>query len=265
MAGETRGRVKTAPSPKRVRGYFGGEQIFDTTEARLVWEIPYYPAYYIPADAVRTGLLTPSNRTEHSPSRGEARYLTLTVGDAVAKDAAWRYPDSPIEELRELVRFDWESLDAWFEEDEEVFVHPRDPYSRVDILTSSRHVEVLINGVTVAESHKPTLLFETGLPTRYYLPQVDVRMDLLRPSSFSSRCPYKGTASYWSVEVGGELFEDVVWIYRTTLPESQKIVGLAAFYNERVDLIVDGVPLERPRTPFSPRPQGQPPQPGVFT
>jgi len=143
-----------------------------------------------------------------------------------------------------------------------VDVHPRDPYSRLDVLTSSRHVEVVINGVTVAETHRPTLLFETGLPVRYYLPQPDVRWDLLRPSSRTSRCPYKGTAEYWSVQAGDELVDDVVWIYRTPLPESQKIAGLACFYNERVDLVVDGVRQERARSPFSPRKAG--PQAGVL-
>jgi len=262
MTTETRGRVRVEQSTKRIRAYFGGELVADTTAARLVWEVPYYPAYYLPAADVRTEFLAPSGRTERSPSRGEARYSTLTVGDAVAKDAAWQYPESPMAELRDLIRFEWDALDAWFEEDEEVYVHPRDPYSRLDVLTSSRHVEVVINGVTVAETHRPTLLFETGLPVRYYLPQPDVRWDLLRPSSRTSRCPYKGTAEYWSVQAGDELVDDVVWIYRTPLPESQKIAGLACFYNERVDLVVDGVRQERARSPFSPRKAG--PQAGVL-
>jgi uncharacterized protein (DUF427 family) len=139
-------------------------------------------------------------------------------------------------------------MDVWFEEDEEVYVHPRSPYTRVDILSSSRHVEVAVGGVTVADSHQPRLLFETGLPPRFYLPQTDLRMNLLRPSSTSTSCPYKGTAAYWSVEVDGERFEDLCWIYRTPLPECTKIAGLVAFYNERVDLRVDGELLERPKT-----------------
>ena len=154
-------------------------------------------------------------------------------------------------ELRGLVRFDWEAMDAWFEEDEEVYVHPRDPYSRVDILPSSRHVEVVVNDVKVADSHQPRLLFETGLPTRYYLPQVDVRLDLLRPSETTSRCPYKGTANYWSVEAGDQVVEDLAWVYRTPVQESVRIAGLACFYNEKVDLYVDGVLEERPHTKFS--------------
>jgi uncharacterized protein (DUF427 family) len=142
-------------------------------------------------------------------------------------------------------------MDEWLEEDEPVYVHPRDPYKRVDILASSRHVEVRLDGVLLADSHAPRILYETSLPPRYYLPLPDVRMHHLRPSASISSCPYKGNAAYWSVEIDGVLYEDLVWIYRTPLPESQKIAGLASFYNEKVDLTIDGVPLTRPRTHFS--------------
>ncbi len=142
-------------------------------------------------------------------------------------------------------------MDAWFEEDEEVFTHPRDPYTRVDILPSSRHVRVEVDGVTVAETSKPTLLFETGLPVRYYLPKTHVRMDLLTPTERRTHCPYKGEAEYWSVRVGEAVHRDLAWSYRAPLPESQRIAGLISFYNERVDLHVDGVAQERPQTPFS--------------
>ena len=131
-------------------------------------------------------------------------------------------------------------MDAWFEEDEEVFTHPRDPYTRVDILPSSRHVRVDVDGVTVAESARPTLLFETGLPPRYYVPKTDVRMDLLVPTASSSHCPYKGDASYWSLTLEDRVVEDVAWSYRTPLPESQKIAGLVCFFPDKVDLYVDG-------------------------
>ena len=245
--------MRVEVGPKRVRTYLGGEIVADTTRPRLVWEIPNYPAYYLPVDDVRMELLTPTTRTEHSPSRGEACYFSVKGGDRVVEDAAWYYPESPVEELRSLIRFDWEAMDAWFEEDEEVYVHPRDPYKRVDILASSRHVEVVVDGVKVAESRQPRLLFETSLPTRYYLPQTDVRLDLLRPSSTTTRCPYKGTASYWSVEVNGVVHDDLLWTYRTPVLESAKIAGLACFFNEHVDLYVDGVLQERPRTVWSRR------------
>jgi uncharacterized protein (DUF427 family) len=239
-----RGRVRVEPSQKRVRVYLAGDLVADTIQPLLVWEVPYYPAYYLPAADVRAKLV-PTGKTEHSPSRGEAETLDVVTGRGTAAGAARRYPDSPIEELRDAVRLDFAAMDEWLEEDEPIYVHPRSPYSRVDILASSRHVRVEIDGVTVAESRSPRILYETGLP----LP--DVRMDLLVPSDTHTSCPYKGTAGYWSVEVNGKRYDDYVWIYRSPLPESQKIAGLACFYNEKVDLYVDGVAQGRPRTPFS--------------
>jgi uncharacterized protein (DUF427 family) len=246
-----RGKLRIEEGAKRVRAYLGGELVADTVNPKLVWEVPYYPAYYFPEEDVRLELLTPNGQTAHSPSRGDSVFYDVMAGDTVAEGGAWRLPDSPFEELRSLVRLDWDAMDHWFEEDEEVFVHPRDPHTRVDILASSRQVEIVINGVTVASSDRARLLFETGLPTRYYLPITDVRTDLLRPSATVSMCPYKGEANYYSVEVDGEVATDVVWTYRSPVPESQKIIGLVAFYNERVDIIVDGVPQERPKTKFS--------------
>jgi uncharacterized protein (DUF427 family) len=251
MAEHERGRVRVEPGAKRVRAYLGGQPVADTVHPTLVWETPYYPAYYLPSADVRQEFLTPSRKTEHSPSRGDARYFTITVGSARAEDAAWQYPDSPFEELRGLIRLDWNAMDAWFEEDEEVFIHPRDPYTRVDILPSSRPVEVTIDGVTVAASTHPRVLFETGLPPRYYLPKVDVRWDLLRESATTSGCPYKGFARYWSVDTGNTVATDVVWSYPTPFPESERIAGLVCFYNEKVDLRVDGQLQDRPQTVFS--------------
>jgi uncharacterized protein (DUF427 family) len=142
-------------------------------------------------------------------------------------------------------------MDAWFEEDEEVFVHPRSPYTRVDILPSSRHVRVERDGVVLAESTHAHLLLETGLPPRWYLPKVDVRMELLHANDHTSECPYKGEARYWSAHVDGRVVPDIAWSYPTPLPESERVAGLVCFYNERVDLIVDGVRQERPTTKFS--------------
>jgi uncharacterized protein (DUF427 family) len=247
----TRGRVRVEAGAKRVRAYLGGEVVVDTTRPVLVWEVPYYPTYYFPVADVRSELLEPDGVMAHSPSRGEGRAFTVRAGGKEAAGAALRYEDSPIEELRDLIRLDWDAMDAWFEEDEEVFTHPRDPYTRVDILPSSRHVRVEVDGVTVAESAAPRLLFETGLPVRYYLPKTHVRMDLLTPSDSVSHCPYKGQAEWWSVRVGDSLREDFAWSYRTPLPESQKVAGLVAFYNEKVDIYVDGVRQERPSTKFS--------------
>jgi uncharacterized protein (DUF427 family) len=246
-----RGRIRVETGAKRVRAYLGGEVVADTARPLLVWERPYYPTYYFPFADVRAELLEADGGTAHSPSRGDGRTFTVRAGGAEALGAALRYEDSPVEELRDAIRLDWDAMDAWFEEDEQVFTHPRDPYKRVDILPSSRHVRVEVEGVTVAESASPRLLFETGLPVRYYLPKTHVRMDLLVPSDYESHCPYKGEAEWWSVRAGDKMHEDLVWSYRTPLPESQKIAGLIAFYDEKVDVYVDGVLQERPRTKFS--------------
>jgi len=239
--------LRIEPSPKRVRTYLAGHLVADSRHPVLVWEGPHYPVYYLPAADIAAELV-PAGRTEHSPSRGEAEILDVKVANATAAGAALRYPESPLAELRDLVRLDWNSMSEWLEEDEPVYTHARDPHTRVDILASTRHVRVELDGVTVADSRQPRILFETGLPPRYYLPLTDLRMDLLRPSEASSHCPYKGTASYWSVDTGRAEHRDVVWMYRYPLPESQKIAGLACFYNEKVDLFVDGEPQERPRT-----------------
>jgi uncharacterized protein (DUF427 family) len=246
----TRGQVRVERSPKRVRGYVAGHVVVDSVHVRLVWEKPYYPTWYFPVDDVAPGALVPNGKHRHSPSRGDADLYDLVVGGRTVPDAAARYPNSPFEELRGLVTLDWGALDSWFEEDEEVFVHPRSPYTRVDILPSSRHVEIVVDGVTVAETRRAHLLFETGMPVRYYIPKVDVRMDLLTETDSSTQCPYKGTARYWSVHTGDTARPDLAWSYPTPLPESERIAGLVSFYNEKVDVVVDGVPQERPKSPF---------------
>jgi uncharacterized protein (DUF427 family) len=229
----------------------GAETVADTTRPLLVWEKPYYPTYYFPEDDVRTELLVPTDESRRSPSRGDAQVFTVKAGGGEAAGAAYAYPESPIEQIRGHVAFDWKAMDHWFEEDEEVYVHPRDPYKRVDTLHSSRHVRIEVGGTTVAETHSPTLLFETGLPVRYYLPKTDVRMDLLVRSDSHTDCPYKGTAEYWSVNVDGESYPDIVWSYPFPTPESAKIAGLMSFYNEKVDVYVDGELQGRPDTLFS--------------
>jgi uncharacterized protein (DUF427 family) len=237
---ETRGRVRVEHGAKRIRAYVGGELVADTTRPLLVWEKPYYPTYYFPAGDVLTELLVAEDRTAHSPSRGDAGVFTIRAGRTERVGAALRYEDSPFESLRDTIRLEWDAIDAWFEEDEQVFTHPRDPYTRVDSLPSSRHVRVEVDGVVIAETTKATLLFETGLPVRYYLPMTHVRMDLLTPSATRSHCPYKGEAAYWSLDHDGRR-SDIGWWYRTPLPESQKIAGLIAFYPEKVAIFVDGV------------------------
>jgi uncharacterized protein (DUF427 family) len=239
--------MRVEDGPKRVRVMLGGHFVADTRRVKLVWEKPYYPTYYFPAADVDTDTLV---NTGDAPS-GDAEVYSVKVGDREAAAAAAWYRQSPIEELSDTIRFHWDAMDAWFEEDEEVHVHPRDPYSRVDVLQSSRHVRVEVDGVTVAESRQPRMLFETGLPTRYYLPKTDVRMDLLTPTEHRTHCPYKGTAEYYSLDIDGTTHENQVWWYRHPTPESAKVAGYVCFYNERVDLYVDGVLQPRPRSPFS--------------
>jgi len=249
MSGK-RGSVRTEKGPKRIRAYLGGELVADTIDVLLVWEVPYYPTYYFPAKDVRAKLLDEGAPPAHSPSRGDGATLTVDVGARRAPGAAIRYDSSPIPELEGMVRLAWDEMDAWFEEDEEVFTHPRDPYTRVDISASSRRVRVLVDGVVVADSTGARMLFETGLPTRYYLPKTDVRMDLLELSETVTHCPYKGRAETFNIKAGEETRADLAWSYPAPLAESQKIASLVAFYNEKLDIEVDGVLQQRPSTKF---------------
>lgn len=246
-------RIWFEPSPRRVRGVFGGEAVVDSRGAHLLHETGHLPVYYFPREDVRSDLLQASDTTSWCPFKGEASYWTLRAGGREAADAVWGYPD-PLDTappIGEFVAFYWDVLDAWYEEDEEVFAHPRDPYHRVDALAASCHVRVSVEGRTVADSRQPVLLFETGLPTRYYLPREDVDSDLLVPSETTSRCPYKGKAWYCGVEADGKLHEDLVWTYPEPEPAVEKIAGRLAFFDEKVDVEVDGEPQERPRTKWS--------------
>ena len=227
----------------------GGEIVADTTTPLLVWEVPYYPTYYFPGTDVRTDLLVETGETRRSPSRGEAVQYAVKAGGA--EGAAYGFGQSTVPEIAGHYAFVWKTMDHWFEEDEEVFVHARDPYTRIDILASSRRVRVEIDGVTVADTTNARMLHETHLPVRYYIPKTDVRMDLLTPTDLATACPYKGTAKYWTVEVDGKRHENIVWAYDAPLAESQKIAGLVSFYNEKVDIYVDETLQERPKTKFS--------------
>lgn len=251
MTATKRGRVRVEDGQKRIRVYLGGELVADTTDVKYVWEKPYYPTYYFPPADVRIDLLVATGESYRSPSRGTASVHTVKAGDAEAVQAARVWDSAEIDELAGFVSFNWKAMSRWFEEDVEVYVHARDPYTRIDVLQSSRHVEVMIDGVTVADSHQPRLLFETGLPVRYYLPKTDVRLDLLEASDTQTACPYKGTAEYWHVRSGEALVEDIVWSYPTPLAESIDIAGYVSFYNEKLDIVIDGELQARPKTKFS--------------
>ncbi|MBI1882578.1 MAG: DUF427 domain-containing protein [Chloroflexi bacterium] len=243
-------RVEIEPSARWVRVKFGSEFVADSRRVLLVREVGRLPLYYFPREDVRTDRLEPA--TDAADEDGKV-YWNVKVGDHVAPKGAWSYPDPPPKyaALKNHLAFAWHKMDHWYEEEEEVFVHPRDPYKRVDSMPSSRHVRVVVNGETVADTHRPTLLFETSLPIRYYIPPEDVRMELLEPAQSTTRCPYKGIASYWSVKVGDEVFRNIVWGYQDPIPEAPKIKGLLSFYNEKVDLYVDGELQSRPKTPWS--------------
>ena len=174
MAAE-RPRVRVEPNPKWIRGVVDGVTVVDSTRAQFVWEVPYYPAWYFPVDDV-AGELVANGGTVRSPSRGEGTRYDLAVGERTIADAAWRHVDSPVEALRDLVRVEWTAMDAWFEENTEVFVHPRSPEVRVDALPSTRHVRVSIGGQVVADSVRPTILYETGSAAAL-LPTEDRRPD----------------------------------------------------------------------------------------
>lgn len=238
------------PVPRRIRAFLAGEEVLDTTRALYVWEWPHYPQYYIPLTDVHRDLLVPEGHSQQT-RRGTFQVHTLRAGKVVRPGAARLLADSPVAALADTVRFDWAALDAWFEEDEQVFVHPRSPYVRVDALRSARPVRVELDGIVLAESASPVMVFETGLPTRYYLNPTEVNFEHLTPSDTVTACPYKGTTSrYWSVRTGGTVHPDLAWAYDFPTRQLQPIAGLIAFYNEQVDLFVSGQQLEHPKTHF---------------
>jgi uncharacterized protein (DUF427 family) len=241
------------PTPKRIRVQVGGETIADSRRAMMLHEGGHQPTYYFPPEDVRVDVLEPSDRHTHCPKKGDASYYTIRVGDTVVEAGAWYYPD-PIEgtpPIKGLIAFYWNRMERWLEEDEEAIVHPRDPYHRVDVLRTDRHIRISLNGELLAETHAAMALFESNLPARWYLPREDVSAEL-EPSDTVTQCPYKGEANYHSVRLSnGELVEDLVWYYDDPLAEVGKIAGLLCFFNERVDLELDGELQERPDTAWS--------------
>lgn len=246
--------VQLEKSPKWLRVVFAGTTIAESKRAILLREDGCLPVYYFPKEDLRSELLVASKKRNACPFKGEACFWSLKVGERVAEDAAWSYPDPKPEcvELRDLFAFEWNKMDRWYEEEEELFVHPRDPYKRIDVIRSSRHVRVEAAGAILADSRRPTLLFETNHPVRYYLPMEDVGSCLLQPSPTKSRCPYKGIASYWSAQVGAQALPDLAWSYPEPLPEVDKIRGLICFFQEReAKLFVDGEPIPKPATKWA--------------
>jgi uncharacterized protein (DUF427 family) len=256
-------RLRYEPVDKRIRGVIGDRTVVDTRLAVLLWEPKrVVPSYAVPAEdldvVLRPAAATPDangqvprlgDRPVHDPSvpfavhTADGEAFDLLAGDTKRPGAAF----SLGEELSGYVALDFTAFDAWYEEDERNFGHPRDPFHRIEIVHSSRSVRVESNGAVLAESVRPYLLFESMLPVRYYLPDVDVDHERLRPSPTRSTCAYKGHASYLSA-VGTS---DVAWTYPEPLREAVEIKDRVAFFNERVDFVIDGARVERPVTPWS--------------
>lgn len=240
------------PVPRRIRAELAGTTVLDTTQALYVWEWPFYPQFYIPAGDVDPPALTQQQAT-HRLSRGTVANVGLKAPGVERPRAGHRFLESSISELVDTIRFDWDALDAWFEEDEQVFVHPRSPYVRVDALRSTRRVRIELDGALLAESGSPVMVFETGLPTRYYVDRSAVVFPRLRRSDTITACPYKGqTTAYWSVATGEHLYPDLAWSYHYPTRQLLPIAGLVAFYDEQVDVFVDDVKQPRPKTHFFP-------------
>lgn len=242
------------PTPKRIRVVVADETVADSRRAFILHEAGHQPVYYFPASDVRADLLEPSDRHTHCPKKGEASYHTIRVGDNVVEAGAWYYPEvlpgSP-PDLAGLIAFYFNRMDKWIEEDEEIFGHPRDPYHRIDVRQSDRLVEVSLDGQVLASTRRASALFESNLPTRWYMPVEDV-VAQLEPSEKTTYCPYKGEASYYSVRLSdGSVGEDLVWYYPDPMMDAARIKGLVCFFSERVDLSLDGEQQERPETPWS--------------
>ena len=247
--------IRTEVIDKWVRGRLGGALVVESREPMLVWQGAFPPVYAFRPDEVADGVLTAASGAAYGgsfffgPQAPVERWYDVTAGPASLPCAAWSFDDDAV---RGRVALTWEpGRLEWTEEDEVVTGHPRDPHKRVEALPSSRHVEVAIDGVTVASSDRPVLLFETDLPTRFYLPRDDVRLDLLEPTDNSSVCPYKGRADGYWTHPGPPALRNVAWSYSAPAPAVGAIAGRVCFYNELVDLTVDGVLLERPESPFS--------------
>jgi uncharacterized protein (DUF427 family) len=254
--------LRYEPTEKRVRALLAGEEVVDSTRALLVWEPKrVVPSYAVATEDVR-GKLVPAPASAAAgawqppiihPGIGFAEHSTdgqafdLHTLQARREGVAFA-PADP--DLAGYVILDHHGFDAWYEEDEPVVGHPRDPFHRVDMRRSSRHVRVELDGELLAESSRATLLFETSLPTRFYLPREDVLSDL-QPSGKRTYCPYKGQASYWSLEVPGRAQQDLAWTYEDPLAEAAPVTGLVAFFDERVDVVLDGERRSRPRTAVS--------------
>lgn len=224
---------------RRVRGYFGGDLVVDTSTPRLLHAAGALPQWWLPVEDLRGGLLSPTART-HEGELGRERAWDLHLGERSVADAAHDvvFPARGVADVMGLVSVRFDALDRWLEEDEEVLGHPRDPYHRIDARRSSDHVVVRVGGRVVAETRRPVKLFETSLPTRWYVPLADVRTEHLVRSTTRTVCSYKGVASWWTVAVGGTVVVDAAWGYPAPLREGQDVLDHLCFLGDGVDLDV---------------------------
>ena len=230
------------PLSRRVRVVLGGETVADSNDVLVLHPPGRTPTYLFPRAHVRTDRLEPSVRRRHDAGMGDGTYWTVRVGDRQAVDAAysWEEPPEAAAVIGGLIAFDWDSMDGVFEEEEEVFVHPRDPYTRIDVLKSSRRVRVRAGDTLVADCTRPRMLIESGLPVRWYLPREDVRTDLLEPSYTTTRCPYKGIAHYWSLRLHDRYEKDIAWSYPEPMHDGEGVRGMLCFVDDRVRVEVAG-------------------------
>ncbi len=240
------------PSPKRVRVVLSGETIADTTHALLLSRSGQQPTYLFPEGDVRMDLLEPSGRHASHETIGEVAYFSIRLPDRIDVDAAWscREPLDRARPLAGFIAFAFDRMDHWYEEDEEIFAHAKDPYHRIDAYKSSRRVRVSLAGQLLAESERAIALFESNLPVRWYLPADDVLAKLVASDTVTD-CGYKGRASYCSVDIDGEVVRDLVWFYTAPLPDGIAVKDLLCFFNERVDIELDDELQPRPQTPWT--------------
>lgn len=231
------------PFPRRIRAEFAGRTVLDSERATLLHETGLPPRLYVPEADLDQDAFVPSAHRTHCPFKGDATYRSLRVGDREVANALWAYPQPlpAVSWLAGHASLYWAAADAWYDEDEPVR-GLTDPYHRVDVRRSGRHVRVLVGDTLLAESRAPLVLSETGLPNRYYLSPDEVRLPLL-PSATRTYCPYKGEASYWTARLpDGTEVADVAWSYPDPLPESARIAGRLGFLGAEVRLLVDGRP-----------------------
>lgn len=222
--------------PRRIRGTLAGQTIVDSERAMLLHESNIFPVLYFPADDVSTDLLTKTDLSTHCPFKGDASYWTVSVGDTVADSAAWGY-ETPIESaswLQGYVAIEWNRMDHWFDEDDEIFGHIRDPYHRVDARPTSRHYQVHIDGQLVADTANAFVISETGGDNRIYIPPADVRTEQLTESETATHCPHKGDTVYWHHPETDS--HDVAWSYPAPLEEATRVAGHFAFDGPNVEL-----------------------------